>query len=76
MAQITLYLDAATAAALRRTAKSAGLSMSRWASELIRREVADQWPDEILELAGAWPDMPSAEALRESLGDDLPRAKI
>lgn len=32
-----------------------------------------QWPDHIRAMAGAWPDFPSAEELREGDGQDVAR---
>ncbi|GEM_PF-849969 len=31
------------------------------------------WPSVIRDLAGAWSDLPTAEEIRKSLGEDLPR---
>jgi hypothetical protein len=31
------------------------------------------WPSAIRDLAGAWTDLPTAEEIRKSLGEDLPR---
>lgn len=31
------------------------------------------WPSAIRDLAGAWADLPTAEEIRKSLGEDLPR---
>lgn len=69
MAQVTLYVDDETLRRGKQAAKSAGLSMSAWVSELIRQRTRQQWPDEVRELAGAWPDFPSAEQLRKGPQD-------
>ncbi|OGQ89893.1 MAG: CopG family transcriptional regulator [Deltaproteobacteria bacterium RIFOXYA12_FULL_58_15] len=76
MAQVTLYLDEATAAKMRLAAKDAGLSMSRWLGEVIERETAEHWPKAVRELAGQWPDFPTAEELRQDEGEDLPREPL
>jgi len=75
MAQVTIYLDDETAARMRDSAKTSGLSMSAWLARLIRQKTAASWPDEVRALAGAWADddFPSAEQLRAPLGSDLPR---
>ncbi len=73
MGQLTLYLDSDTEMQMKAAARSAGVSLSRWVVGLIRKETAEQWPASVVELAGAWPDMPSLEEIRGSEGEDVPR---
>lgn len=58
MLKITLYLDDEDEVLLRNYAKNAGLSNSEWVANLIRQNAKTQWPAEILQLAGAFPDFP------------------
>jgi hypothetical protein len=76
MAQVTLYLDEETKKRMRKAAKAAGVSQSRWLAELVRLETANEWPAEVRELAGAWPDFPEAEELRRSSGRDVRRERL
>ncbi len=76
MSQLTLYLDAETDARMRQGAQAAGISLSRWVADLIREKTADEWPQSIIELAGAWPDFPTREEIHASLGEDLPRENL
>jgi hypothetical protein len=76
MAQVTLYLDSRTDRQLAQAAKGAKLSKSRYVAELIRQKSAGQWPPEFLKLAGAYPDFPTADEVRASLGSDLPRVPL
>lgn len=76
MAQITLYLDDETAARLRDMAKSAGVSLSQWVSDLIRQRIDAQWPDSVRELIGTWDDFPLAEEIRKSEGADAERERF
>jgi Family of unknown function (DUF6364) len=76
MAQLTLYLDEDTEIKAKKAAKSAGLSMSRWIANLIRERTADQWPDSVREMMGSWPDVPTADDLRENLPPDVPREPL
>jgi len=75
MAQVTIYLDDETAAAMRRSAKSAGLSMSAWLARLVREKTQTTWPPHVRSLAGAWAgdDFPTAEELRTGVPTDTPR---
>lgn len=36
----------------------------------------DHWQQLVQELAGAWPDMPTAEELRKGWSDNLPRESL
>jgi len=76
MAQVTLYLDEETKKRMRKAAKAAGVSQSRWLAELVRLETANEWPAEVRELAGAWPDFPEAEELRRSSSRDVRRERL
>ena len=76
MPQVTIYLDAATEEQARSAAEAKGIPLSRWISGVIRERTADSWPQEVLDLAGAWPDFPSLEELRKHQGGDAPRESL
>jgi hypothetical protein len=76
MAQITLYLDDETETRMRAAAKAAGLSQSRWVSELIREKTSDEWPASVACLVGAWADLPTVEELRRGEPCDAPREPV
>jgi hypothetical protein len=76
MAQVTIYLDDSHERRLRKAAKDAGIPVSRWVAALIERYTRTEWPAEVSESAGSWPDAPEAEALRISSGDDVPRDSL
>jgi hypothetical protein len=76
MGQVTLYLDSDTETKMKLAAREAGLSLSRWVANLIRQKTAEEWPPAIARLAGAWADLPMAEELRASMGEDIPREPI
>ena len=61
---------------MKEAANAAGVSQSRWLAELIRDKTATEWPPSVASLAGSWADMPTAEELRQSLGEDVPREPI
>ena len=74
MSQVTLYLDEETDQALAQSASRAGMSKSRWVAQLIRRHAKDGWPQECLNLAGAFPDFPLSDPASEaSLPPDTPK---
>jgi hypothetical protein len=76
MAQVTLYLDEETTEKVRQAAQSAGLSMSRWVADAIRSRIDSEWPANVRELAGAWPDLPTAEDLRTPAPADAMRERL
>ena len=61
MSQITLYLDDATVTLVEQAAQANGVSKSRWVADIIRKYVAQEWPQECLALAGRFADFPLCE---------------
>ena len=49
------------------------ISKSKWVANLIKEKIADEWPESVKNLAGAWTDLPSAEEIREGLVEDIKR---
>ena len=76
VSQITFYLDEATEAQVRKAAEEAGVSLSRWVAEVLREKLADEWPQSVVDLAGAWKDFPTREEIDTELGSDLPRESL
>lgn len=76
MGQVTIYLDDEIETRMRAAAKSSHLSKSKWVARLIKEKTAEQWPESVTELAGAWPDLPLAEEIRTSLGVDVAREEF
>lgn len=73
MPQLNLYVDESTHTRIRRAAEAAGMSLSKWVSTIVIEKTANQWPDEVLALAGAWNDFPSLKEVRAGAGQDAPR---
>ncbi len=42
----------------------------------IRRRARGEWPEAVRALAGAWPDLPSAERIRKSEAKDVTRGRV
>jgi len=76
MPQITLYLDEETDAKARAAAAAAGVSYSRWVSDLVRAKTLDEWPSSIRELVGTIPAFPDSDALRANQGADTRRESV
>jgi ribbon-helix-helix CopG family protein len=76
MAQVTLYLDDETAGRLKKAAKEAGLSRSRFLARLVREKTVTEWPQDVKDLVGAWQDIEPAKGLRRGTGRDVRRVKF
>jgi len=76
MPQVTLYLDADTEAKLKKAAKHAGLSRSRWLARLVQERTVSEWPQAVKDLAGAWSDLEPAKGLRRGAGRDARRRRF
>ena len=67
MGQVTIYLDAELEARIASAVADRKISRSRWIAEVIRKHLAQDWPAEVRESAGAWGDFPTLEELRNDL---------
>ena len=76
MGQITIYLDSETEKKMINTVIKSGKSKSKWVADLVREKTADSWPENIVNLAGAWSDLPTVKEIRQNMGDDVNRESI
>ena len=76
MGQVTIYLDSESEKKMNRLVNKSGMSKSKWISNLIKEKTANSWPENIVKLAGAWPDLPTAEEIRKNTGTDSGRESI
>lgn len=76
MAQITIYLDDDSLAQVKAAANARKISQSQWIADAIRLRMNREWPDSVRALAGAWPDFPNPEEIRESSGADVTRERL
>lgn len=73
MGQVTIYLEEEIEKKMVAAAKSAHLSKSKWISKVIQEKVANEWPQSIVELAGAWEDFPEIADIRSKQPNDSNR---
>lgn len=76
MGQVTIYLEDSIEAKMRAAAKARNLSQSKWIALLIKGKTSDEWPESVVQLAGAWKDFPTAETIRGSGSTDVPREEL
>ena len=76
MGQVTIYLDDEIEQKVRAAAESDGVSVSKWISQRVQKDARANWPASVRELAGAWPDLPSAEQIRRPSSKDVKRERL
>jgi hypothetical protein len=76
MGQVTIYLDSETEKKMSNVIKKTGISKSKWISDLIKQKMTSTWPENIVKLAGAWTDLPTAEDIRKNMAEDADRESI
>ena len=76
MLRLKFYVDETTHDRVRHAAKAAGMSLSKWVATVVKEKTADQWPGDVLALAGAWKEFPSLDEIRADSGADAPREDI
>jgi len=76
MAHLTIYLADDVERQVRKSARVAKMSVSKWVADQVTTSVKNSWSPEFLALAGAFPDFPEASELRKSYGKDLPRERL
>ena len=64
MADVTIYLGDGTEWRVRAAARKSGVSVSRWLADLVESRTRTDWPPEVTQLAGAWPDFPDLQEIR------------
>ncbi len=76
MGQVTIYLDSETEKKMSTIVKKSGISKSKWISDLIKQKITTTWPENIVKLAGAWTDLPTAEEIRKNMAENADRESI
>jgi hypothetical protein len=76
MGQVTIYLDDDTERKMLKMIEKQRISKSKWLVELIREKASVTWPESVVNLAGAWKDMPTAEEIRKGMGKDARRKSV
>lgn len=76
MANLTIYLPDDVARQVRKAADESKVSVSKWVADQVGKSLETSWPAEFLALAGAFPDFPEAEELRQGYGEDVRRESL
>ena len=76
MARVTIYLTDDLERRVRKSAKAAKVSISKWVADRVSQSVKTSWPPEFLALVGTFPDFPDADDLRKGYGKDVQRENL
>ena len=76
MANLTVYLPDEVERQIREAAEESHVSVSKWVADRVGKTLETAWPADFLALAGAFPDFPEAEKLRQGYGEDVPRQSL
>ena len=76
MPQLTIYLKKSLEQAVRHYAMSSHETVSKWVARAVEKQIANEWPESVRDLAGSWNEFPEAEELRGGMGTDTPRESI
>ncbi|KAA3610325.1 MAG: CopG family transcriptional regulator [Calditrichaeota bacterium] len=66
MGQITIYIEPGVEKKTRQMAKKENVSLSKWITKVISEKISNEWPPDVVKLAGAWKDFPSIGEIRNS----------
>ena len=64
MAHLTIQLDDELAERIHAATEAAGTIPSQWIADAVRQRIQADWPF-VRDVAGEWPDFPSAEEIRK-----------
>ena len=73
MAQVTIYIPNDLESHIKASAKSLGVSVSKYITAVLRQKAKNEWGGNIRKLSGAWQDFPSLDSIRAAEGIDAPR---
>jgi hypothetical protein len=76
VANLTIYLPDDLERQVRKAADESHVSVSKWVADQVGKSVETSWPAEFLALAGAFPDFPEVDDLREGYGEDVRRESL
>ncbi len=76
MAQITIYINNDLESKVKEIAHSQEISISKYISTVIEKNINNNWNPNIKKLAGSWSDFPTIEEIRNSNAEDVKREEF
>jgi hypothetical protein len=72
MVKIKIDLDKETEEKLKSFTQSKNISPNEWIIEIIQEKLADEWPAAVINLVGAWKDIPDIAEIRQDINQNHP----
>lgn len=69
MAQVTIYMDNNLEQKIKELSINSGISISKFISNILEKNLSSKWSEEIKSLSGSWSDFPTLEELRDTKED-------
>ncbi len=76
MAQITIYINSELESKVKKIANSLNISISKYISTIVEKNIEDSWNPKVKKLAGSWSDFPTIEEIRDSSAKDIKREEL
>ncbi|MDX9813539.1 MAG: DUF6364 family protein [Sulfurimonadaceae bacterium] len=77
MAQVTIYMDSNLEENVKKLAKSTGVSISKFISNILEQKVSSSWDNDVRKLSGSWSDDTAfSEDLRTNTTADIKREEF
>jgi hypothetical protein len=76
MAHLTIYFTDDVENRVRKAAKAAKVSVSKWVADRVAKSVETAWPPGFLAFAGSFPDFPDVAELRRGNSADIRRESL
>jgi mRNA-degrading endonuclease RelE of RelBE toxin-antitoxin system len=73
MAQVTIYMDNSLEEKIKKLSKNTGLSISKFISQVLEKNLNDQWDSSIKNLSGSWDNFENADEIRNNQPIDIQR---
>lgn len=76
MAQITIYINNELESKVKKIANSLNISISKYISTIVEKNIQDSWNPKVKKLAGSWSDFPTIDEIRSNSAKDIKREEL
>ena len=76
MAQITIYINNELESKVKKIANSLNISISKYISTIVEKNIQDSWNPKVKKLAGSWSNFPTIDEIRSNSAKDIKREEL
>ena len=76
MAQITIYINNELESKVKKIANSMNISISKYISTIVEKNIQDSWNPKVKKLAGSWSNFPTIDEIRSNSAKDIKREEF